>query len=260
MGWAIEAVSKGLARCYAGTLLRCYAVTPLRRYAVTPLTVTSLHRYPVTPLPRYTVTLLPCYPATLLHCYTVTLLHCYTVTLLHCYTVTLLHLHNNNNNKLTSIDLHRATHNSCIMHIIFCISNIICTHLTPFLTSMNSWIKLTFALTDSSTLLDQSLHIYLTFDITFGLNATSMLHCYIVLRRWPTCSGGFLVPVHWVNDAWCRLAEREMVDSMREVVICKREMDVRRKRWTIRFCFQKSNLPRVDRYSISLIKFYANII
>ena len=44
--------------------------------------------------------------------------------------------------KNIDIGLHQATDNSCIMHIIFCISNI-CTHLTPFLTSMSSLIKLT---------------------------------------------------------------------------------------------------------------------
>ena len=38
-----------------------------------------------------------------------------------------------------AIGLHQATHDSCIIHIIFCISNI-CTHLTPFLTSMSSLV------------------------------------------------------------------------------------------------------------------------
>ena len=68
--------------------------------------------------------------------------------------------------------LHQATHNSCIIDIISCISNI-GTHLSPFLTSMSSLIKLAFALTASSILFNQLSYIHLTFDITFGLNATS---------------------------------------------------------------------------------------
>ena len=68
--------------------------------------------------------------------------------------------------------LHQATHNSCIIDIITCISNI-GTHLSPFLTSMSSLIKLAFALTASSILFNQLSYIHLTFDITFGLNATS---------------------------------------------------------------------------------------
>ena len=66
--------------------------------------------------------------------------------------------------------LHQA--NSCIIDIISCISNI-GTHLSPFLTSMSSLIKLAFALTDSSILFNQLSYIHLTFDITFGLNVTS---------------------------------------------------------------------------------------
>ena len=75
--------------------------------------------------------------------------------------------------KKTSIGLHQATHNSCIMHIIF----LQIKYMHPFtsVSHINVFLNQIDIYRDRfiNIILNQSLYIYLTFDITFGLNATS---------------------------------------------------------------------------------------